>query len=153
MMKQKHSGLSVDDNPEPWSDKSMRSITSARIHKRQCNGTISSRYQGVILEGGTRQKLNWVVDWQKTSAPCCLRNGIKGENHGQNHDRKGPNHRCKMNLYQGDTYLTRSFHDKFYIVSMGMNTKVQGRLPLLQCITLHSLLAFDEVLVMKFYLA
>ena len=31
--------------------------------------------------------------------------------------------------------VTRSFHDKFHIVSMGMNTKVQGRLPLLQCIT------------------
>jgi len=29
----------------------------------------------------------------------------------------------QKNLYQGDTYLTRSFHDKFYIVSMGMNTR------------------------------
>src|SRR4051812_30642097 len=36
---------------------------------------------------------------------------------------------------QGIIIVTRSFHDKFYIVSMGMNTKVQGRLPLLQCIT------------------
>ena len=34
-------------------------------------------------------------------------------------------------------YLARSFHDKFHIVSVGMNTKVQGRLPLLQCITFH----------------
>ena len=41
--------------------------------------------------------------------------------------------------------VTRSFHDRSYIVSMGMNTKVQGRLPLLQCITFQSLLAFDEV--------
>ena len=49
--------------------------------------------------------------------------------------------------------ITRSFHDRIYIVSMGMNTKVQGRLPLLQCITLHSLLAFDEVVVLKFYMA
>jgi hypothetical protein len=28
---------------------------------------------------------------------------------------------------------------------MGMNAKVQGRLPLLQCITFHSLLAFEEI--------
>ena len=32
-------------------------------------------------------------------------------------------------------------------------TQVQGRLPLLQCITFHLLLAFDEVVVLKFYLA
>ena len=31
-------------------------------------------------------------------------------------------------------------------------TQVQGRLPLLQCITFHSLLTFDEVAVLKFYL-
>ena len=29
-------------------------------------------------------------------------------------------------------------------------TQVQGRLPLLQCITFHSLLTFDEVAVLKF---
>ena len=29
---------------------------------------------------------------------------------------------------------------KIYIVSMGMNINVQGRLPLLQCTTFHSLL-------------
>ena len=46
--------------------------------------------------------------------------------------------------------ITRSFHDRIYIVSMGMNTKVQGRLPLLQCITFHSLLIFQEVVVLKF---
>ena len=49
--------------------------------------------------------------------------------------------------------MTRRVHDKFYIVSMGMNTKVQGRLPLIQCITFHSLLDFDEVVVLEFYLA
>ena len=45
--------------------------------------------------------------------------------------------------------VTRSFHDKFHIVSMGTNTKVQGRLPLLQCITFHPLLDFDEVVVLE----
>ena len=45
-----------------------------------------------------------------------------------------------------------SFHDKFYIASMGMNTKVQGRLPLLQCITFHSLLVFEDFVVRKIYL-
>ena len=35
---------------------------------------------------------------------------------------------------------------------MGMNTKVQGRLPLLQCITFHSLLVFEEFVVRKIYL-
>jgi hypothetical protein len=29
----------------------------------------------------------------------------------------------EMNLYQGVIIFTRSFHDKIYIVSMGMNTK------------------------------
>ena len=36
---------------------------------------------------------------------------------------------------------------------MGMNTRVQGRLPLLQCITFHSLLVFEEIAVQKIYLA
>ena len=31
---------------------------------------------------------------------------------------------------QGNNYFMRSFHDKINIVPMGMNTKVQGRLPL-----------------------
>ena len=48
---------------------------------------------------------------------------------------------------KGVIIVTRRFHDKFYIVSMGMNTKVQGRLPLLQCITYQSLLAVGEVVV------
>ena len=53
-------------------------------------------------------------------------------------------------ITQLNEYFARSFCDKIYIVSMGMNTKVQGRLPLLQRIIFHSLLAFDEVVVMKF---
>ena len=45
--------------------------------------------------------------------------------------------------------ISRSFHDRIYIMSMGMNTKVKGRLPLLQCITFHSLLVSKIVLVSK----
>ena len=56
-------------------------------------------------------------------------------------------------IFKEIVIIPRSFHDRIYTVSMGMNTKVQGRLPLLQCITFHSLLAFDEVVVLKFYLA
>src|ERR1043165_8235804 len=54
---------------------------------------------------------------------------------------------------KGVIIVTRSFHDKFYIVSVGMNTKVQGRLPLLQCNTFHPLLDLDEVVVLNHYLA
>jgi hypothetical protein len=56
------------------------------------------------------------------------------------------------NYTKGTINVTRSFHDKIYIVSMGMNAKVQGRPPLLQCITLHSLLVFEEIEVLKIYL-
>ena len=63
---------------------------------------------------------------------------FKGE-HGRNDV-----HGYQMNLLQGDNHFKRSFHDKVYIVSMGMNTKVQGRLPLLQCITFHSPLVFRQ---------
>ena len=49
--------------------------------------------------------------------------GPKQNNMVGNHDSKRPNPRYKMNLYQGDNYFKRSFHDKIYIVSMGMNTK------------------------------
>ena len=45
---------------------------------------------------------------------------------------------------KGIINLREAFNDKIYIVSMGMNTKVQGRLPLLQCITFHSLLIFQR---------
>src|SRR6187399_1020586 len=72
----------------------------------------------------------------------------RGE-YGRNHDFKGSLQRYKMNLYQGSNSFTSSFHDKFYIGSMGMNTKVQGRLPLIQCLTFHSLLVFEEIVESK----
>jgi hypothetical protein len=55
-------------------------------------------------------------------------------------------------IYAKGVIVTRSFHDRIYIVSMGMNRNVQGRLPLLQCITFHSLLVFEEMVVLKIYL-
>ena len=54
---------------------------------------------------------------------------------------------------KGIIIITKRFHDKFYIVSVGMNSKVQGRLPLLQCITFHPLLDVDEVVMLNHYLA
>ena len=53
-------------------------------------------------------------------------------------------------IFKEIVIIARSFHDRIYIVSMGMNTKVQGRLPLLQCIIFYSLLAFDKVVVLNF---
>ena len=52
-------------------------------------------------------------------------------------------------IFKEIVIIARSFHNRIYIMSMGMNTKVQGRLPLLQCVTFHSLLAFDGVLVLE----
>ena len=53
---------------------------------------------------------------------------------------------------KGAIVFTRSFHDRFYVVSVGMNTKVQGRLPLLQCITFQSLLAHMRVVGLQTHL-
>ena len=47
-------------------------------------------------------------------------------------------------IFKEIVIIARRFHDRIYIVSMGMNTKVQGRLPLLQCITFHSVLIFQR---------
>ena len=43
-------------------------------------------------------------------------------------------------LYKGIIIFLRNFHEKFYIVCMNMNTSVQGRPSLPQCITFQSLL-------------
>ena len=73
-------------------------------------------------------------------------------NHGRNHGCKGSIHRYHMLVIKEIVIITRSFHDRIYSVSMGMNTKVQGRLPLLQCITFNSLIVFEEFVVRKIYL-
>ena len=51
---------------------------------------------------------------------------------------------------KGIIIVTRSFHDKFYIVSMGMNTKVQGRSHFFNVSPFNSLLGFDEVVLLEF---
>ena len=124
-----------------------------RTHKMLCSSIIFSRYHRGILEGWAESRLGRHIDLHKTSDLTCPRMGSKKNNHGQNHGCKGPNIDTRWTYNKGIIIITRSFHDKFYIGSMGMNTKVQGRLPLLQCITFHSLLTFEEVVVLKFYLA
>ena len=54
-------------------------------------------------------------------------------------------------ITQLNKYFARSFRDGLHRFH-GHEHKVQGRLPLLQCITFHSLLAFDDVVMLKFYL-
>ena len=75
--------------------------------------------------------------------------GSKKNNHGRNHGCKGSIHGYHMLVIKEIVIITRSFHDRIYIVSMGMNTKVQGRLPLPQCIIFHSLLVSIMALVLK----
>ena len=53
---------------------------------------------------------------------------------------------------QGIIIATRSFHDKFYIVSMGMNTKVQVDSHFFNVIPFIPLFGFDEVVVLDLYL-
>jgi hypothetical protein len=55
-------------------------------------------------------------------------------------------------IIQMNEYFARSFHDGIHRFH-GHEHKVQGQLPLLQCITFHSLLVFEEVVVFKIYLA
>ena len=47
---------------------------------------------------------------------------FKGE-HGRNHNCKRPDPRYKMTYTKGITNFKRSFDEKIYIVSMGINTK------------------------------
>ena len=44
-------------------------------------------------------------------------------NHGRNHGCKGSIHRYHMLVIKEIVIVTRSFHDRIYIVSMGMNAK------------------------------
>ena len=55
-------------------------------------------------------------------------------------------------IIQMDNHFARSSRDGLHHFH-GHEHEVQGRLPLFQCITFHSLLAFDKVVVLKFYLA
>ena len=55
-------------------------------------------------------------------------------------------------IIQMNEYFARSFCDGLHPFH-GHEHEVQGRLPLHQCITFHLLLAFDEFVALKIYLA
>ena len=63
---------------------------------------------------------------------------------------RDPNIVARRSYTQKIIVVTRSFHDKFYIVSIGMNTKVEGRIPLLNVSPFNSFLGFDEVVLLEF---
>ena len=46
-------------------------------------------------------------------------------NHGRNHGCKGSIHRYLMLVIKEIVIITRSFHDRIYIASMGMNTRFE----------------------------
>ena len=48
---------------------------------------------------------------------------IKQEQYGRNHTCKGPNIDKRWTYHKGIIIITRSFHDKFHIGSMGMNAE------------------------------
>ena len=72
--------------------------------------------------------------------------------YGRNHDCKGSIHRYQTISYQGNSYYYKKLLWWDLHRVHGHEHKVQGRLPLLQCIPFHSLLAFDEVAVLKFFI-
>ena len=77
---------------------------------------------------------------------------FKGE-HGQNHDCKRPDPSYKMSLYQRNNLFKRSFNDKIYIVSMGMNAKfkVDSHFSNAQP-SIHLSYFEDDISCWKFYL-
>ena len=95
MASKRYQVFQVNDNPEPVDWKNRWEVTHQEEfimggampqYRRDTRGVNSRRW--IMI-------LSWIVVLQQTSAPRGLRNGIKGEYHGHNHDRKGPNHRCK----------------------------------------------------------
>ena len=54
-----------------------------------------------------------------------------------------------MDIYKGIIIFREASMNFFYIVSMSMNTSVQGRPSLLQCITFQSLLLLKNFLGMR----
>ena len=72
----------------------------------------------------TNQSRGWtgVLLYRRQVLKLAREMVFKGEQ-GRNHDCKRPDPRYKMNLYQRNNSFKRSFNDKIYIVSMGMNAK------------------------------
>ena len=84
---------------------------------------IFSRYQRVILE--VEKNRGWTGEIICRIQVLQLVREIesKENNHGRNHGCKGSIHRYQMIFIKEIVIITRSFHDRIYIVSMGMNTK------------------------------
>ena len=116
--------LWVYNNSEPvknWNQ--WKGSTWWRTHRKLCSTMIISRYQG----GNTQHKIKvkvGLVYW--SIEDNCFNLSEKWDQRRTimvgTTVAKRPDLRYKMNLYQGDNYFKRSFYDKVYIVSMGMNT-------------------------------
>ena len=121
-----------------------KGTTSLEIHKMKCNGLISLRYQGVTLEGRTKQRLGRRIDLQKASTLTCPRNIIKGEQSWSEPRLQRINSQIPDDIISTkQLLLQKDLWQDLHRVH-GHEHKVQGRLPLLQCITFHSLLIFQR---------
>ena len=123
-----------------------------RTHKKLCSSVIISRYQG----GNTRWQIKVEVGLGYCSAEDkCLNLHEKWylkENMVGTTIAKGQIPDIRWTYTKGIINLREALMIRSTSCPWAW-TQVQGRLPLLQCITFHPLLAFDEVAVLKFYLA
>ena len=108
-----------------------------RTHNKLCSSVIISRYQG----GNTRRQTKVEVglgycssedNYLNLHRKWYLKENIVGTTIAKDQFTD-----TRWYYTSEIVIIIRSFHDRIYIVSMGMNTKVQGRLPLPQCITFH----------------
>ena len=145
--------LWVYNNSEPaknWNQ--WEGSTWWRTHKMLCSSMIISRYRG----GNARRQIKVEVGLGYFSAEDkCLNlheNGYLKENMVRTTIEKGQIPDIKWTYTKGII----NFREALMIRSTSCPwawTQVQGRLPLLQCITFHLIPTFDEVAVLKFYLA
>ena len=121
-----------------------------RTHKKLCSSMIISRYQG----GNTRHKIKvkvGLVYWSIEDNYFDL--SEKGEQRRTimvgTTVAKGQILDIRWTYTKGIIYLKEALMIRSTSCPWAW-TQVQGRLPLLQCITVQSLLAFDKVVVLKF---
>ena len=144
--------LWVFNNSEPMKNwNQWKCSTWWRTHKKLCSSMIISRYQG----GNTRHKIKVKVGLVYWSIEVkCLTLHEKWylkENMVGTTIAKGQIPDIRWTYTKGIINLREALMIRSTSCPWAW-TQVQGRLPLLQCITFHSLLAFDEVVVLKFYL-
>ena len=143
----------VTNNSEPvenWDQ--WECSTWWRTHKKLCSSMIILRYQG----GNTRHKIKvkvGLVYW--SIEDNCFNFSEKWDQRRTIMVRttvaKGQILDIRWTYTKGIIYLREALMIRSTSCPWAW-TQVQGRLPLLQCITFHSLLTFDEVAVLKFYL-